>query len=626
MKLTRLEIDNFAGIGHADIDLSAPVNIFLGENSTGKSSVRDAIELVMTGGFCESRGYTKKNQAPRMTHRGGGKLEIDLHTSTGVFNRHETGNGSAGNTPAINSELARIAVNPQSVLTMKPEDRAQVFLQVVGAGLDTNVDRRIIEELNKAGFKSKRAGDENDEIASNCVDDMDATQKWAVEQRIAAKRALKSLEAVTGEQAPPAMIQVGDRGKLNLGTVKIDTYQAAIKQREIDRDTVIKQLGAAQGELDQKEGAKLTQDDVDRFSQAKRDTQKILKGLDIKKAEKVKESAHNSVVQAEKIANAKGAVIEDLDRQRAAVKDALDDVATLKGTCPTCSQKITKESQQVTVDALTTKKNKLYDACMAAKKEHVAILKTLDQRRKDYQTALDSCQQVIEKQNSYQMQIEAIDKTFSDITRRVELDTIIEKLTKDQTDLEGRVVAIQTVITAYDIYTAYLSQQEVVRQQVEEQQTVIKQMDKLDALLKPDGAVRQIANEQIESISFDTELQQAWNMEALKIEADGSITFNGDPIEAACDTERYRAGVLLAELLSRSLGLGFLILDGVDILKKPLKEALFARLSNWGVEFDSILIFSAVDSKPEVTSSDKVSYHWVENGTVVPIGQMVGAI
>ena len=47
MKLNRLEISNFAGITNADIDLSAPVNVILGDNASGKTSVMNAVEIVV---------------------------------------------------------------------------------------------------------------------------------------------------------------------------------------------------------------------------------------------------------------------------------------------------------------------------------------------------------------------------------------------------------------------------------------------------------------------------------------------------------------------------------------------------------------------------------------------------
>jgi hypothetical protein len=49
MKLTHLTVNNFLGIRHVDIDITTPVTLFSGLNGAGKSSLRDAVCMALTG-------------------------------------------------------------------------------------------------------------------------------------------------------------------------------------------------------------------------------------------------------------------------------------------------------------------------------------------------------------------------------------------------------------------------------------------------------------------------------------------------------------------------------------------------------------------------------------------------
>ena len=46
MKIVHLTIENFRAIKHLDLDCSERVNMFIGDNGAGKSSVLDAINIL----------------------------------------------------------------------------------------------------------------------------------------------------------------------------------------------------------------------------------------------------------------------------------------------------------------------------------------------------------------------------------------------------------------------------------------------------------------------------------------------------------------------------------------------------------------------------------------------------
>ena len=49
MLINQIKIYNFQGLRRAEVTLTAPVALFAGLNGAGKSSLRDAIEMALTG-------------------------------------------------------------------------------------------------------------------------------------------------------------------------------------------------------------------------------------------------------------------------------------------------------------------------------------------------------------------------------------------------------------------------------------------------------------------------------------------------------------------------------------------------------------------------------------------------
>lgn len=48
MKLTNISIQNLFGVQHVSVDLTTPVTLFAGQNGAGKSSIQNAVRLVVS--------------------------------------------------------------------------------------------------------------------------------------------------------------------------------------------------------------------------------------------------------------------------------------------------------------------------------------------------------------------------------------------------------------------------------------------------------------------------------------------------------------------------------------------------------------------------------------------------
>ncbi|MBU4355274.1 MAG: ATP-binding protein, partial [Proteobacteria bacterium] len=68
MKIIDITIRQFLGLESLELHLQAPINVIIGENEAGKSSIRDAIQWCLTG---QARGLkTQQEQAALIRDRG----------------------------------------------------------------------------------------------------------------------------------------------------------------------------------------------------------------------------------------------------------------------------------------------------------------------------------------------------------------------------------------------------------------------------------------------------------------------------------------------------------------------------------------------------------------------------
>ena len=74
--LKQLKAKNFLGLPAMDIGFTKPVSLFVGRNNSGKSTIRDALEFVLTG---RARGVRLAKDASILSHNGNAKdMAVEL--------------------------------------------------------------------------------------------------------------------------------------------------------------------------------------------------------------------------------------------------------------------------------------------------------------------------------------------------------------------------------------------------------------------------------------------------------------------------------------------------------------------------------------------------------------------
>lgn len=177
MRLRRLELQNFRNYGHLTLDFDQPRTLLLGENGTGKSTIFDAIQWLLTG---QCRGVDGKGAGQKDLI----KLGQDAMTVTGVFDtlgpvsRSIARNGSATSSLPVDAILGKLGVSAgmlatvlagRAFFTMHHADAKALLMQLLNVripkdklpGVDlpdsvADVDLGYLEQLYDKAFQDRK--------------------------------------------------------------------------------------------------------------------------------------------------------------------------------------------------------------------------------------------------------------------------------------------------------------------------------------------------------------------------------------------------------------------------------------------------------------------------------------
>jgi hypothetical protein len=80
VKIIDITIRQFLGLESLNLHIQAPINVIIGENEAGKSSVRDAIQWCLTG---QARGLKTQQEQAALIRDGGKAAEVSLTFADG---------------------------------------------------------------------------------------------------------------------------------------------------------------------------------------------------------------------------------------------------------------------------------------------------------------------------------------------------------------------------------------------------------------------------------------------------------------------------------------------------------------------------------------------------------------
>jgi energy-coupling factor transporter ATP-binding protein EcfA2 len=216
MRLQKIELENFRSYGHLDLAFTEPRTLIIGENGVGKSTIADAIALVLTG---RCRGVNGKGEGQKDLIRGGAdEARITLHLDglppiTRTIHRSHGANSTVP-TEAILAKLGATdayvtaAVYGHTFFDLGHADAKALLMRL----LDVQI------ELPEEGGA----------VTLN-LDDADLKYKAAFDQRASLKRTLAAMPVRPLPPAPAWLPDAKDRREDHDTRTQLDVADARTK-------------------------------------------------------------------------------------------------------------------------------------------------------------------------------------------------------------------------------------------------------------------------------------------------------------------------------------------------------------------------------------------------------------
>jgi len=186
MKLNRIEIRNFMQVPEFSADLT-PLTIVAGNNETGKSSIRDAIDFALTGS--PGRASIKKN-LHKLVRRGESKGSVMVCVDGGEIIQRDVGTGMvAGKEPELREALQYVLRSSDFARKLDQKGRRKFLYDLMGISTGPEESKK---RLLKRGIDAALI----DRVMTYLAGGFDLALKEAERKRVEAKA---QWEEVTGD-------------------------------------------------------------------------------------------------------------------------------------------------------------------------------------------------------------------------------------------------------------------------------------------------------------------------------------------------------------------------------------------------------------------------------------------
>ncbi|QFY42955.1 AAA family ATPase [Candidatus Methylospira mobilis] len=574
MKIQSISITDFLAVRSVNISARVPVTVIAGNNEAGKSSIRDAIALALTGELCR---VSKKSESHELINHGSTdkRAEICIETNVGTF--------SASITP----RQIKIGVGEYA------SERLTYLLATSRfARLDTNSRRALLFDLMGVSAKPEfvktklleRGCDatKTEIILPMLRSGFDAANKEAAQRARDEKAAWK---AITGEV---------------YGEKKADGWQ--VSKPEFDEAAIVdleKQI-----DFINRERLPIAQQTLGALNQSWQQHQDSLQ----RRAELEQKAG-----MIERLQRKLGIDQTDLERERALIEDMRGRIKSHTPTmygCPECGAALYFQVDRLEpYPELPEVENPVTESGIATHEKSYALL----------ESCVNNGKRAIEEAKKAKAQLEEINSTLGDAPAPGQIDAAresAEKLQAEQQEKRRALDALKSAKTAAE-------QADVNTKKALVAHNSVSDWSKIADALAPDGIPGDMLKAALEPIN--ERLAYSANIaewKRINIGPDMEI-YAAEEGEQPIDyrllsvSAKWRADAMIAEAISHLSGLKFIVLDGFDVLSLKGREDLFCWLEELALqgEIETAIVLGTLKSAPNLPSRVNQSY-WIEGGVI----------
>ena len=478
----------------------------------------------------KARAMTKFKDVGNLSHGNNGmSVGIDYLDQDGDQCSIHRTPSTAGKN-VLESSLLHFCLNPHEFILLPARERGKVLAEVLGGGLNDVIKAAIAEHVGNVD-KDLLA-----EIKASGVDvlDVDAFRNEVVESRRAIKRTKKDLP---------------DKQPL-LGDYELeDGYDVAADEKAIKTlgDRIAKGgeiIAEAKKQLEIKADLMVTEKKIEEFKGQIKKVPNLPPGI-----------SADEITMASVYCN----LIESLLKE--------NECANIK--CPLCEGARKRDSFAIRHKQLEEWLEKYHgklidrDEIVRQNAACESAMATLEGRRKE------------------------LNQKFKGVEYKEGSEDLLKNLTEQRDVLQANIANYRKFKTAEAEF-------EQAEKNAVKLDALIAECDRIDEALKDGGPVKAAISAGGRHLPINENLLKVWGFDgALDWQDNGEIFLGNLPIEYASESERYRAGCVMALALAQVSGVGIVALDGFEVLDPDNSNAFFQVVNECNIK--NVLVFASSD-------------------------------
>lgn len=656
MRINKLAIQNFRNHRNTAIELDK-LNIFVGRNNSGKSSILAAIEYALTGrnlwtdragrGANEliTRAEKECQVGLELAGLGGVVRAMPPHTLTAGKSRNiQEGQVTIYNHLGADEQLVQLVLNASGFIGMSPAEQKAFLFALCGISCTAEeIATATVQYLRGTGATDEQAQETAARVKALLPGGfggdpaiLEGMEKRAREQRRENKKDLERTRAALAEMELPNLPD-------GLDLEDKETVERQLAELEREKNELLKAHGArraAQENLARcQERVNRLVAELERLYKEKSRLERETAGRD---RDGLAQELDQVKVQAEQAANTANeydrelAALQAADRTRRAVVEKL---RAFDGRCPLAPELIACRMSGGEVQELINQLE-LENAAAAEKVDQLraGIRKVQDQKR-ELQHRAGAIEKTLAELDTARIALHGLDEAIARTQRELdntwqEVSTWEEALQKGGADpeeidrLQGRIDQGREILRRLELAEHGHQQARQLQQDLKTLEAELAVTERMVKALGPDGIRKTLLGDRIAGLTKEIN-----TLLAAFTEGRYQITWKDDftplvhqdgtalPVKLLSKSEQLRVGIALQAAIAKMTGLNFLAVDEVDMLDQDNRDLLTGTMLGMLDQFDQIMLFCTVgDVQPQNPGLPGVKMFWVKNGTVSELG------
>ncbi len=587
MKIAKLSIRDFLGIESLDLDLQAPINIIVGENEAGKSSIRDAIQWCLTG---QARGLKTHQEQAALIRNGGKAAEVTITLADGnTITRRKTPKSPSSITGDVpgNGLPPAVLCDPYTFLSLPENQRRELLFKII-PGLNPTrvmVTDRIEEWLADAGIEKIP----ETQLPAHALAELSASKGFAAAETeaITRRREAKRLREHLGNiQAPEQKCILGP-GNTEYILPDIDTSEVEkqIKHLHTQRDELIKIKGRREAATTrvvaiETELTNLKANLTEPVGDPEADIQGYQAEINRLRTRKANLEAQINAYRAPELFPA---ICPAIQREQTPCPRAGESVGDAAD--PAKIAEARRELDQISKDLTDAGSN----------------LKNIEAQVKSHKALVD--------------QIARLEKELSELQKPKPAEP--ENLEEKIAGLENRIGLGQELLVKVKDFWAQHNHYEETRGRIAKVEQEVKLFDTLAKALAPDGIPSQMIAEALGPVNdiLATAATHLFPNRTLTLTGELEIELSGSPYITLSKSAKFRVGIGFQYALANLAGDRMLLIDEADVLDLANRTQFIDFLIEVKEYFDRIFVFATSDHA-DSSPTDDIQVWWLNGGHV----------